>query len=120
MSKNLDAVLKAWEQGKAHGKPPSMKRERREFAGCFGVRDPCWTDGRKVYSYAMMIAVRDDLGNVTVASQEDAKRPDGGGRGGMSMTTRRHIRQVEWHLQETSIERVAWDVLRDEQSHAAE
>ena len=119
MSKNLDAVLKAWEQGKPNGKHPDDQQWRRGMHG-MGPRNPCWTDGRTVYSYAMAIAVRDDLGNVTVASQEDARRPDGGGRGGMSMTTRRHIRQVEWHLQETSIERVAWDVLRDEQSHAAE
>jgi len=99
MSKNLDQVLDAWSKGKPRGKHPDMRpRDFREpYAGLQGVRNPCWTDGKTVYSYAMPIAWRDEVGRVEVAKRETAFRPDGGGRGGISMTTRRHIDQInQW------------------------
>lgn len=115
MSKNLDRAIKAWESGKPYGKHPDDQTEREGMHG-WGPRNPCWTDGRILYSYAMPIAKRDDTGHVWVADRKDAKRPDGGGRGGISMTTRGHIDQVNWHLRENSIEGVAQDILY----HAAE
>jgi hypothetical protein len=94
----LDRVLEAWSQGKAFGKNPDMNtRGRNSSWGHWGIKNPCWTDGETVYSYAMPIAWHND-GSVVVADRETAMRPDGGGRAGISMTTRRHIDAVNAYL----------------------